>query len=282
MTRAFFVTAALLVSAAALLPAQSRFRDRDFGLSENDWCREAREADMCEVREETLRNLRDVDIDARGNGGVHVRGWDRSDVHVRVRLAASARNDGDARRLIQDARLVAEDGKIRVDGPRRDDARRDRRRDWRDREWWSASFEVQVPRDARLVVDATNGGVVLEDVRGTIDARTVNGGLRLFDVAGNVRGQAVNGGITVDLDGDRWEGQGLDVRTTNGGVRLAIPRDYSADLEARTVNGGLRVDFPITVSGLLNNRREIRTQLGSGGAPVRVATTNGGVQITRR
>src|SRR5687767_5282504 len=121
MTRVFFVTAALLVSAAALLPAQSRFRDRDFGRSDSDWCREARDADHCEVREETLRNLRDVDIDARGNGGVHVRGWDRSDVHVRVRLTAYARNDGDARSLIQDTRLLTGDGKIRVDGPRRDD-----------------------------------------------------------------------------------------------------------------------------------------------------------------
>jgi hypothetical protein len=282
MTRAFCVTAALLVSAAALLPAQSRFRDSDFGLSENDWCREARDADHCEVREETLRNLRDVDIDARGNGGVHVRGWDRSDVHVRVRLSAWARDDNDARRLIQDTRLVTGNGKIGVDGPRRDNDRRDRR-NWRDREWWAASFEVQVPRDTRLVVAATNGGLVLEDMRGTVDARTTNGGLRLYDVAGDVRGQAVNGGIVVDLTGNRWEGRGLDVRTTNGGVRLSVPSNYSADLEARTVNGGLRVDFPITVSGLLNGRpRELRTQLGSGGAPLRVATTNGGVQIVRR
>jgi hypothetical protein len=280
MTRAMFVTAALLVSAAALLPAQSRFRDSDFGLSEDDWCREARDADYCEVREETLRNLRDVDIDARGNGGVHVRGWDRSDVHVRVRLTAWRSND--ARRLIQDTRLVTDGGKISVDGPRIDRDRRDRR-NWRDRESWAASFEVQVPRDTRLVVDATNGGIVLEDMRGTIDARTTNGGLRLYDVAGDVRGQAVNGGVVVDLSGNRWEGRGLDVRTTNGGVRMSIPSNYSADLEARTVNGGLRIDFPITVSGLLNGRpREIRTQLGSGGAPVRVATTNGGVQITRR
>jgi hypothetical protein len=281
MTRAFFVTTALLVSAAALLPAQSRFRDSDFGLSENDWCREARDADHCEVREETLRNLRDVDIDARGNGGVHVRGWDRADVHVRVRLAARGANDNDARRLIQDTRLLTDNGKISVDGPRRDDDRRDRR-NWRDREWWGASFEVQVPRDTRLVVDATNGGIVLEDTRGTVDARTTNGGLRLYDVAGDVRGQAVNGGIVVDLTGNRWEGRGLDVRTTNGGVRMSIPSNYSADLEARTVNGGLRVDFPITISGLINSRRELRTQLGSGGAPLRVATTNGGVQITRR
>jgi DUF4097 and DUF4098 domain-containing protein YvlB len=104
----------------------------------------------------------------------------------------------------------------------------------------------------------------------------------LYDVAGNVRGRATNGGVTIEVAGDRWQGTGLDVSTTNGGVRLFLPRDYSANLDARAVNGGISVDFPMTIQGLLNNRREIRGTIGSGGPPLRVATTNGGVQIRRR
>ena len=45
------------------------------------------------------------------------------------------------------------------------------------------------------------------------------------------------------------------------------------------MNGGLRIDFPITVQGELTSRRGITTTLGSGGPPVRVRTTNGGVKI---
>ena len=84
---------------------------------------------------------------------------------------------------------------------------------------------------------------------------------------------------TPTLTGDTWEGAGLDLRTTNGGVRLRIPEDYSARLETGTVNGGIDIDFPVTVQGRIG--REFSTTLGDGGPLVRAETTNGGVRITR-
>ena len=86
---------------------------------------------------------------------------------------------------------------------------------------------------------------------------TTNGGVKLQDVGGRVNGATRNGGLNVTLSGDRWDGEGLDVETSNGGVTLAIPDGYNAELETRTVNGGLRIDFPITVQGELTSRRGI-------------------------
>ena len=60
------------------------------------------------------------------------------------------------------------------------------------------------------------------------------------------------------------------------------PTPYNAQLETRTVNGGFRFDYPLTLSGELSPRRGISTTLGSGGAPVRVRTTNGGLRLQRR
>jgi len=62
-------------------------------------------------------------------------------------------------------------------------------------------------------------------------------------------------------------------------VRLLVPDGYSARLETGTVNGGIRTDIPVTLSG--NISRRISLTLGSGGAPVRAMTTNGGVIIQR-
>jgi DUF4097 and DUF4098 domain-containing protein YvlB len=119
-------------------------------------------------------------------------------------------------------------------------------------------------------------------VTGNMRFDTTNGGVRLQDIGGRVNGETRNGGLNVMLSGNRWEGEGLDVETSNGGVTMAIPDGYNAELETRTVNGGLRIDFPITVQGELTGRRGLSTTLGSGGPLVRARTTNGGVKITRR
>jgi DUF4097 and DUF4098 domain-containing protein YvlB len=108
---------------------------------------------------------------------------------------------------------------------------------------------------------------------------TQNGGIHLDAVNGDVVAETMNGGLHVALDGDRWEGKGLDATTTNGGVRVSVPRDYSAHLETGTVNGGVDIDFPVTVQGRIGRR--ISTDLGRGGATIRVMTQNGGVVIKR-
>jgi hypothetical protein len=279
MMRAFCVTALLLSAAAVVLPAQ-RNRDRDFGLSQDEWCREDRRADFCEVREETIPNSNTIYLDARGNGGVAVRGWDRSETRVRARITVYDDSREAAERLAKDIQITTTGGRIRADGPDRDRDRR-RRRDWDDDRWWNVAYELQVPRKADLSVDATNGGINIGDVRGRIDAHTVNGGIQLNDVGGDIRGETVNGGLHVELAGEKYDGPGLDLKTVNGGVTLRVPPNFSGELDARTANGGIAVDFPITVSGLIN-RRQLTATLGSGGPRLRLSAVNGGITIARR
>jgi hypothetical protein len=166
--RLWCLIAALLAVTAAVLPAQrNRDRDRRFGLSEEEWCRQDRRADFCEVREETLSNQSVIDLDARGNGGVAIRGWDRPDVQVRARVAVWDDSRDAAAQVAKDIDITTTGGRIRADGPRRD--RRSFRR-WDEDRYWSVAYELQVPRKADIRVDATNGGIVVEDVRGRIDA----------------------------------------------------------------------------------------------------------------
>jgi hypothetical protein len=224
------------------------------------------------VREESLSGVRQLDVDTGGTGGIHVRGANRGDVRLRARILAYARTDADARDLVDQSRLTTSGGRIRVDTPRP-----------REDENVAVSFELEIPRDADIVLNTRNGGIRVEEFRGRADARTVNGGLSFTEVGGDIRGETVNGGISIALEGSRWEGAGLDVKTRNGGVSMRMPSDYSAELDASTVNGGIAIDFPIVVQGRLSRlNRSISTTLGSGGAPLRVRTTNGGVRIVRR
>jgi len=116
-------------------------------------------------------------------------------------------------------------------------------------------------------------------VQGRLDFSAVNGGVSLKRVGGTVHGSTTNGGLSVELTGEHWDGEELDVKTTNGGINMSVPENYSAHLETGTVNGNLSIDFPVTVQGRIT--REIAVNLGSGGPTIRAMTTNGGVRVKR-
>lgn len=225
----------------------------------------------CEVREETLP-AGPLTVDAGTNGGVRVEGWDRNEIHVRAIVQTRAADEARARELAGAVQVQTGGHRVQSIGPQSTGRR----------EWWSVSYRVSVPRRNDLELRAVNGGITVGGVSGTIRFDTSNGGVRLTDVGGSVRGRTRNGGVNVALAGQQWDGEGLEVETTNGGVTLSIPDGYNAELETRTVNGSFRTAYPLTVQGELNYRRGLATTLGRGGPPVRVRTTNGGLRINRR
>ena len=224
-------------------------------------------AHVCEIRESTVPGAGSLSVDAGPNGGIYVIGADRGDILVRAMVHAWGDDEDEARELAGEV-IVHTDEVIRAEGP-----------DYRGRPGWSVSYEIFAPRDTDLLLESRNGGITIVNVRGDLDFETTNGGLHLDGLAGNVRGRTTNGGVEVTLTGDRWEGEAIDVRTTNGGVRLRVPESYSARLETRTVNGGTNIDFPVTVQGRLG--KQLSTTLGDGGPLVRAETTNGGVRVSR-
>lgn len=225
----------------------------------------------CEVRDSSLA-AGPLTVDAGDNGGITVEAWDRNEIRVRAVVRGSAGSDERARELANGVQVQSGGGRVSATGPDRTDRR----------EWWSVSYRINVPRKNDLDLNANNGGISITGVSGNVRFDTTNGGVRLTDLAGRVNGSTRNGGLTVNLGGDRWDGEGIDVQTSNGGVTLAVPEGYNAQLETRTVNGGFRSDIPLTIQGELSTRRGISTQLGSGGPTVSVRTTNGGVKIGRR
>jgi DUF4097 and DUF4098 domain-containing protein YvlB len=230
-------------------------------------------AHYCSMQEQMLAPGRGaVNIDPGVNGGVTVKGWTQSQVLVRARIDAYAPSDSEARALVSQIRFASGGtGAIRGEGPAGDDGHH-----------WSIAYEVFVPQQSDVEAHAHNGGIKVQDVRGTMHLETTNGGLHLARVAGDVSGRSVNGGLEIELTGDHWDGRGMNVETTNGGVHLKIPDNYSAHFEAETVNGGVKADFPMILHGNLTNAaKQLSFQTGSGGVTLRAVTTNGGVTLSR-
>lgn len=220
----------------------------------------------CEEREYTLAAVSDLMVDAGQNGGITVSGWDRDAIQLIARVSASTRS-GDPRDLARSVEIRT-GSVIEAVGPRT-----------RGRDSWSVGFELMVPRATALRLQASNGGIGLSELTGQVSARTTNGGISVVGGAGRIQGETTNGGLRIELTGPRWDGAGVDLRTTNGGVRIQVPENYSAELEIATVNGGMELEIPVMVQGRIDRR--IRTRLGDGGSLIRATTTNGGVVVRR-
>ena len=261
------LTTAVLVFPRALAAQDDDHAQRWLQNCQNNWERDR--AQFCELRSFTLRPQSKLSVDGRENGGVSFHGWDRNEIKIIALIQANATDENEAAAVAKQITVSTDGGRIRADGPA-----------FQRRGWWSVSYEIYVPRHSNLEAVTMNGGVAAKSVEGDLDFQATNGGIHIEDVAGDVHGETTNGGLSASLSGSSWRGRGLDLRTTNGGVDLTIPRAYNAHLETGTSNGGMRIDFPITVQGLIGKR--IQTQLGSGGPTVRVVTTNGGVRVTQR
>jgi len=251
------MAAAVLLFAANLAMAQESKHECTNNESNSD------KPHVCEVREMTLAAVPELKVDAAMNGGIAVEGADRNDISVRAIVVAWGNNENEAREEEQRIRIATDGGNIRAEGART--------------KHYAVSYKLTVPRATAVDLHANNGGISLSGLNSHVRFETTNGGVNLSEMAGDVKGETTNGGIHVKLDGARWNGAGLDVTTTNGGIRAVMPATYAAHLEAATVNGGLHVDFPITVTGSIRNR--VSTDLNGGGPAIHLETTNGGVRI---
>jgi len=273
------VAAALFLLSTTILFGQAesagkqdyKVKNREFCSGEN-WSNGDR-VSFRDMREMTIPATGSLAVDSGRNGGIRVKGSDRSDIVVRACIQTWGVND-------EAARAVAAGIKISTGGTIRADAAGE--------ENWSVSYELLVPRSIDLNLKAQNGGIGISSVEGRLEFETQNGGVSLMDVAGDVKGRTTNGGVNVALAGNSWKGSGLDVTTTNGGVHLSMPDSYAANIETGTTNGGFHSDIPALsvsnedVKGPTRHQRATRlnTVLNGGGAPIRLMTTNGGVHIS--
>jgi len=139
-------------------------------------------------------------------------------------------------------------------------------------------YRVSVPRGARVRVSTVNGRVEADGVAAALKASTVNGSVDVTGAGGEVQASAVNGSVDVVIARVDPSGRS-EITTTNGSVRLTLPRDTSADVEAHTVNGSVGCDFDLANES--KSRRKIEGRIGSGGARFELGTVNGSAHIDR-
>lgn len=246
--------------------AKVNVKNKEF-CSNNNW--NGDKVSVNELRETTGTAGGTLTVNGGKNGGISIKGENRSDVLVRACVQAWGATAEAAQAIVKGVKVNTV-GTINAESAD---------------ENWSVSYQILVPQNTDLNLTANNGGISIKGVEGTLNFQTKNGGLHLSEIAGNVKGRTTNGGVHLELSAGNWKGSGLDLETTNGGVHVSVPQNFAAHFETGTVNGGFHSDFaqlelPKSENG--ERRRpggRISVDLNGGGAPVRLMTTNGGVHI---
>jgi hypothetical protein len=139
-------------------------------------------------------------------------------------------------------------------------------------------YTITVPRGASVSVRNVNGRIEVQDVGGALHAENVNGSVDANDLTGPVEASTVNGSVEVRVA--RIDASSRNrVSTTNGSVRVILPRDAAADVSAATVNGAVHCDFEL--DGTASRRRVEGRIGGGGGAHFELQTVNGTANIDR-
>jgi DUF4097 and DUF4098 domain-containing protein YvlB len=199
------------------------------------------------------------------NGPVEVKGWDRNVIEIHaVKIAKEKESDLDRVSIEVDAK--PNDVSVVTRYPQNEGVE------------VAVEYTVHVPHDARVEhVGTVNGTLKIAGVDSVEELRTVNGNIEVYEGGGSVHARTTNGNVHLELSHFLDE-KGTAAETTNGSVLLALPQATQANLEARSLNGNFYSELPFSQEATLRPR-EMRGKLGKGGAPIRLNTINGGIQI---
>ena len=177
------------------------------------------------------------------NGPVEVSGWDQETVDISGAKSGPTQEAADALKVAIDN--SPDSVSIRVTRPL------DRRGNM------GARFVIKIPRAAYVDrIITSNGSIHTQDGSGPTRLRTSNGAIRVQALRGSVDAQTSNSPVElIDIDGD------AKAHSSNGHIRTEGLR---GGLEASTSNGSINA----------------RLEQVPAGRPVRLETTNSGVELS--
>jgi len=183
----------------------------------------------------------------------------------------------------------------------------------------SPHVTVETPTVADLYARTADGALKVSGIQGGVDLHTSDGAVDVWDVAGAVRLSASDGAIrihnvsgtlesrssdgSVAIDGRLTavqvhtsdgsleltlaEGSKLTVashiESSDGQVKVRLPRSLAADLEVHTSDGRIDCSLPVTTEGYNSSSssgHSLRGRLNAGGAPLTIHTSDGSVTIS--
>jgi hypothetical protein len=157
-------------------------------------------------------------------------------------------------------------------------------------------IEIHMPREGKVRLHTGDGEIRLRDLKGEMDIESGDGRLEVEGVEGVLRAHSSDGhvrakgrfdNLDISTSDGRIEaealpgstiGQGWNLKTGDGGVSLAIPENFAADIVLHTGDGHITLDMPVTVEGRYESSN-IRGKLNGGGGLLSIRTGDGSIRL---
>ena len=246
------------------------------------------------------------------DGSVHVSAWDKPYIWIRAKKEMQVRRSGGVTVLLLvrvaegslpfqslgEAQTYFDGFRARITGTRRHiTVKTVSPRQW-GRVNLKMSYEIRLPRAANVNVSSLNGSVTVQGIEGSVQVSGKNGKLELADLPGGVEASTLNGEIAgrglaggvrlTTLNGAvelrrgtaLREGERVVCESTNGAIRVFLPRASAFELEAETRNGKVSATGFEMVPPVRNSLGKYAGRAGNGGGRLNLRTSNGQVSVS--
>jgi DUF4097 and DUF4098 domain-containing protein YvlB len=223
------------------------------------------------------------------NGSIKIAGADITDCNLTATITARAKTEEDAQKLAEKTTVKLESFGDRLI------AKINRPTSLRNQSV-SVSLDVQVPNESDLELTTHNGSVEItnitgrlngtshngkitaEQVSGIAELHTHNGSVVCREISGDTRLRTHNGSIKVYYSQAAPSVCDISLITSNGGIEIATPSNFSGEVDISTHNGSIRTDLPITIVGKIS-KRKLSGKIGTGQGKLHLETHNGSIRV---
>jgi hypothetical protein len=158
---------------------------------------------------------------------------------------------------------------------------------------YKMDFTLRVPNSIQLMVSTVNeGDIIVENVKGSVDADNVNGSIRLMNLEREADASTVNGDVDIEYSSNPSK----DCRfySLNGDINALFRKGLAASMSFESFNGNFYTNIdklePLPVRVIKTNNKEgikykvngNRYQIGNGGAYLDFETFNGNVYLKEK
>jgi len=138
-------------------------------------------------------------------------------------------------------------------------------------------YFIHVPRSIHLEdIIARSGRIFISDLYGSAFAELADGDIEVENFSGSLTASVTHGSITAALY-DMKNGDEVILKCREGNVTVFLQEGIHAFLRAEAPNGQIADEFQLE----RKNENFIDTQIGEGGAEIRITALNGNIRINR-